>query len=100
MMIDRIYYTDDSMIEGPLEDAPATGIACIVSHRSGSRVIHHGKAYYLDTEDGWLVCDAIDGLIDQVLHYFGRIRKVYQGRGMVNDDFWKLYDRVKKENPS
>lgn len=95
-MKDRFYYTDSTMDE---EGSCTIGIACIVSNRDTSRVIHQRNAYYLDTTDGWIVCDDIDGLIDQVLHHFDRIKKVYQGRGMSNDEFWKLYERVKKENP-
>ena len=96
--MDVFYYTDGTRLKDT-SNLPTTGIACIVDYQAKERRIHHRKAYYLDTKQGWIVCDDMDGLIDQVLHNFRNIKRVFQGRGMEHDAFWKLYERVKRENP-
>ena len=96
--MDKFYYTNGTCLDDA-DNLPTIGIACIADHQVTPRRIHHRNAYYLDTRQGWIVCDDIDGLIDQVLHNFRNIKRIFQGRGMEHDAFWKLYERVKRENP-
>jgi hypothetical protein len=100
MMKCRIYYTEGEVYDGDPLNAPTTiGVACVVYPGEKGRVIHNRNGYYLYCKTGWLPIDNIDGLIDQMLHNFSNVLRVFQGRSMTNEAFWKLYDRVKKENP-
>lgn len=94
----RVYYDDLTHYEGPLEDALNIGVVFIVEPQS-SRVIHNRNGYWIYTDDGILPIDNLDGLIDQVLHQLPRIKRIFQGRSMTNDQYWAYYDRVKAENP-
>jgi len=92
----RIYYTDGSTDER-IEAASTIGVAAIVEKTP--RTIHNRCAYYVYTKNGMCCCNNMDGMIDLVLYDFNNIIRIFQGRSMMNDDFWRLYDRVKEENP-
>ena len=95
----RIYYFDNTVNDGPIETAPTLGVAAIVERNKSGRVIHQRCSYYVYMTDGIHPCNQFDGLIDLVLHDCSNIIRVFQGRSMTNDVFWKLYDRIKTENP-
>jgi|GEM_PF-6608305 len=93
-----IYYTDGST-DNHIETASTLGVAVIVEKTQTSRTIHNRCAYYVYTKDGMCCCNNLDGMLDLVLHKFDNIIRIFQGRTMVNDDFWRLYEKVKLENP-
>lgn len=86
----RVYYSDGTTFDGPVEDAPGQGVIVVAQENPDvGRELLHAKDYYVWDEDQWNGVDTY-GLYD----YLAQLgwRKVLAGRTVKYATYSEVFD--------